>query len=293
MGATKCARTPKQGFTMVELMVVIAIIGILIALLIGGVAGAIGMAENVQCQNNLTNIAKAVISYTTDYKGEIPPTMYAGQSGLYWCNFLVRGGYLSADNSATMPFDTPSAPNSVLRCPAENGLMVSVSESIDLPARQSGTDKAQGIARLGSAQFKVDCSYYWNGYTGNTSGQPETGSSAWTARFPSCCVDPTLTPDKKAQVVHDISEIRQRTQTAMVMDGVLFNAKDMSNRGRIAARHRGDVGDHGQTNVAFYDGHVEGIQRTPGQNWDYQEDSIQTSQNLETTASPIFLLPKR
>jgi prepilin-type N-terminal cleavage/methylation domain-containing protein len=69
MGAVECASGPGRGFTMVELMVVIAIMGVLVALLVGGIGPAIGMAENVECQNNLTNIAKAVISYTTDYKG--------------------------------------------------------------------------------------------------------------------------------------------------------------------------------------------------------------------------------
>jgi prepilin-type N-terminal cleavage/methylation domain-containing protein/prepilin-type processing-associated H-X9-DG protein len=289
MGAVEGASGPGRGFTMVELMVVIAIMGVLIALLVGGLGPAIGMAENVECQNNLTNIAKAVISYTTDYKGSIPPTMYTGGSGLFWCNFLVRGGYLTAEDTRTYDPNTPSPRNSVLRCPAEMNVMVGISDTISMPATSSGEDKAQGIARLGGPTSRVDCSYYWNGYSGNTSGRPDT----WTARFPSVVVDPAGTPSDKAQLVHDISEIRYRTTTAMVMDGVLFSARDMNNRGRIAARHRGDTGDHGQTNVAFYDGHVEGVERKPGDNMQYLNDIIMTSQNLEMAASPLFMLPKR
>jgi len=289
MGAVEGASGPGRGFTMVELMVVIAIMGILIALLVGGIGPAINMAQNVECQNNLTNIAKAVIAYTTDYKGAIPPTMYTGGSGLYWCNFLVRGGYLSADDTKAYDVNTPSPRNSVLRCPAEMNVLVTVSDTISMPATNSGDDKAQGIARLGGPTSALDCSYYWNGYTGNTSGRPDT----WTPRFPSVAVDPAGTLSNKAQVVHDISEIRYRTTTAMVMDGVLFDARDLNNRGRIAARHRGDTGDHGQTNVAFYDGHVEGVPRSPGTNMDFLNDSIMTSQNLEMAGSPLFMLPRR
>jgi prepilin-type N-terminal cleavage/methylation domain-containing protein/prepilin-type processing-associated H-X9-DG protein len=291
MSAVKRAKTSGRGFTLVELMVVIAIIGALIGLLVGAIGPAISMAQNIECQNNLKQIAASVINYATDYKGTIPPTRYSGSSGLYWCNFLVRGGYLNADDSSKLADNVPSTRNSVLRCPGEDPLVLDGdSVSIDLPAT-FGTqdDKAQGIARLGSSTFKVDCSYYWNGYAGNTSG----GVDTWTPRFPSVIVNPAATADVKAQTLHDISEIRQRTATVMVMDGVLFDAKDKSNRGRIAARHNGDGGDHSNTNMAFYDGHVEAVTRAPGEDKLFTQDTIQSTVNLEMTGVPIFLLPKR
>jgi len=295
MSGVNSLRTPGRGFTLVELMVVIAIIGTLIAMLVGGLGPAIEMAQNVQCQTNLRAISAAVINYATDYKGAIPPTRYTGSSGLYWCNFLVRGGYLPGEDTSRLDPNTASAPSGVLRCPGENGGMVGIDEAIGLPATFSGDDKAQGVARLGSSVFKVDCSYYWNGYAGNTSGEPDTSGSgaSWTDRFPSCVVNPAATPDKKARVVHDISEIRQRTVTAMVADGVLFDARSKANRGRIAARHTGDGGKRSMTNIAFYDGHVEGIQRAPGDDYLYTSDAIQSSQDLDLGGSPLFMLPKR
>jgi prepilin-type N-terminal cleavage/methylation domain-containing protein/prepilin-type processing-associated H-X9-DG protein len=294
MSAVKCVRTPEQGFTLVELLVVIAIIGTLIAMLVGGLGPALEKAQQLECQNNLRQIAAAVINYATDYKGTIPPTKYTGTSGLYWCNFLVRGGYLGADDCSTLDKNTASNRNSVLRCPAENGIVLTdENKGIALPATDSGDDNAQGIARLGSASFKIDCSYYWNGYAGNSNGEPEGGLNPWTARFPSCVVNPATTLDKKAQVLHDISEIRQRTVTAMVMDGVYFDARTMNNRGRIAARHTGDAGARSSTNIAFYDGHVEAMPRAPGEAKDYKADTIQSANDLELTGMPIFLLPKR
>jgi len=284
MSAFRGARTPERGFTMVELMVVIAIIGALVALLVGAIGPAIRMAQNLQCQNNLKQIATAVINYTADYRGAIPPTQYTGQSGLFWCNILVRGNYLPANDTSNLDTNTPSPP-SVLKCPAASDTIINNTQSISNP----GDDLAQETARLGNSAFMVDCSYYWNGYNGNTTGGPDT----WTPRFPSVVVNPAATPDVKAQVIHDISEMRQRSVTAMVMDGVLFNARNLSNRGRIAARHSGDAGEHCSTNIAFYDGHVEAIVRTPGDNMNYSADAIQTAADLEMTGSPIFLLPKR
>jgi prepilin-type N-terminal cleavage/methylation domain-containing protein/prepilin-type processing-associated H-X9-DG protein len=291
MNAVERVKTPGRGFTMVELLVVIAIIGTLVALLVGGLGGALNLAQNVECQNNLRQIAAAVVNYATDYKGAIPPTKYTGQSGMYWCSFLVRGNYLTADNSAKLLETAASPRNNVLRCPAENALMVKVDQSITKPAvfRTGSEDYAQGIARLGNSSFSVDCSYYWNGYDGNSGDAPDY----WTTRFPSVVVNPSATPSVKALLIHDISEIRQRTLTAMVMDGVYFNAREDNKRGRIAARHPGDKGSHAGTNMAFYDGHVEAVERTPGTNNDYVDDVIQTADFEKMGGGFIFLLPKR
>jgi prepilin-type processing-associated H-X9-DG protein len=280
---------------MVELMVVIAIIGVLVALLVGGLGPAIIMAQNVECQNNLRQIAAAVINYTTDYRGAIPPTKYTGSSGLYWCNFLVRGSYLNADDSHSMAFNVPSPRNNVLRCPAEDNLIVKETDGVSLPADKfSNEDKAQGVARLGSSSFQIDCSYYWNGYAGNASGVADT----WTPRFPSVVVSPTANVSDKAKVTHDISEVRYRTQTAMVMDGVLFDARTKANRGRIAARHSGTLGEHSATNIAFYDGHVGTIERAAGDDKKYAKDTIMTAQDLDgevgnSDCPVMFLLPLR
>lgn len=58
----------RKNFTLIELLAVIAIIGILAAALVGGVGAAIDRANAAACQANLTTLGKSMVQYKMDYR---------------------------------------------------------------------------------------------------------------------------------------------------------------------------------------------------------------------------------
>lgn len=287
----------RLAFTLVELMVVITIIAVLAAILLPAIGSVLKSADNLQCRNNLRQIAMSVLSYTTDYQGAIPPTkVKRGNTIYYWCNLLAMRD-LAGENTArkTDAGGTPArtSQNTVLLCPSSSLDYVKETDSFATPDH----GRAQGWYRVGNTEFATDCSYYWNGYTGT---DPKL-----RGRIPSLYVDESASNPK--QSYHNIAEVPQRSHLAMVMDGVFFDGN--SKPQRIAARHPGAFGERCLTNIAFYDAHVEAFDRyAPGtpRNWDLEEPAeekdldpdkwtkmpIMPRQDL-AGGPPYFLLPKR
>lgn len=101
----------RKGFTIVELLIVIVVIGILAALVISTFAGAQARARDADRMNDLAILKKAILAYQVD-KGDFVeagcgngtgsgwlPSDYDGSAGPYkpinTC--LIEGGYLKQE----------------------------------------------------------------------------------------------------------------------------------------------------------------------------------------------------
>src|SRR5262245_28089511 len=85
----------RRGLTLVELLVAIAIIGVLVALLLAAVQSAREVARRMQCQNNLRQLGLAAHNHH-DSHGHLPPAIgyYPPASGAFGTSFFHLLPYL-------------------------------------------------------------------------------------------------------------------------------------------------------------------------------------------------------
>ncbi len=94
----------RRAFTIIELLVVVAIIGILMGLLLPAIQGAREMARQTLCKQNLGQVALACHTHETMKKGL--PLLYSSSSQLGWITQLLP--FFERDNVARIyNFDQP------------------------------------------------------------------------------------------------------------------------------------------------------------------------------------------
>lgn len=124
---TRCV----QGFTLVELLVTLAIIGLLAALLAAALPAAMKKSRTHKCSTNLRSFSLSLLSYTGDHDGKMPGAN------------RPNSGLASLSNYLSTP--------KILLCPTDNQVM-------------GTTDEARGIATRFHGLQCTNVSYFYSGH---------------------------------------------------------------------------------------------------------------------------------
>jgi len=260
-------RVIDSGFTLVELLVVIGIIGVLIAILLPALSRARSTAKSTQCLSNLRGIGQAALLYANDFDDAVLPCSVSGTGGDDFWPFLLQARKYLPKSSDQNPTSAGVDSKSVLMCP-------SISEA---PPSSTGTETGDArratsvvVALAGSVDGQTGplVTQWSYGINGSVNG----GSVGYTAWVP--CRAISYNPNGLVQTLKPPAALRRgnlpnATQLAFLFDGAEANWWTNGGArvdGRIDGTRHGKSdptkkGTTGSTNVLFFDGHVESFSR--------------------------------
>ena len=96
----RSSRPTRRGFTILELLVVMGIIGLVAALAVPAMSKAYGVAAETQCVSNLRSLGQATAAYTVDHKRAFPAGLGHAMNSM--------GGVVGATGSSTHPSNQPA-----------------------------------------------------------------------------------------------------------------------------------------------------------------------------------------
>jgi prepilin-type N-terminal cleavage/methylation domain-containing protein/prepilin-type processing-associated H-X9-DG protein len=90
----------RRAFTLVELLAVIAVIGVLAGIIFSAIGSVRESAHRAECASNLRQIGTALLQFSNDHDRGCIRWIEEGND--YWFNVLAKGGYVPPNNASTV-----------------------------------------------------------------------------------------------------------------------------------------------------------------------------------------------
>ncbi len=153
--STQLRGRTKRGFTLVEVLVVIAVIAILASLLLTGVHSATETARRTACISNLRQIGAGIALYASDNSGLIP---YGPKAPPFTSPGDLYPSTGAPTSLISLRYGTPVGLGLVLKYMGDP-------KALFCPGSEPPADSALELANVGKEQ--AQCSYYYR-HAGNT-----------------------------------------------------------------------------------------------------------------------------